>query len=156
MESHRPTFRRRVLALIIIVLGVPILFAAILLVYFWRFSPFNREWVVDALQKRYQCEVELKSFSVSFFPMVSISGEGLVLKRQATSGLPPVASVREFSAAGSWLGLLRQPMHFGRVRLDGLVIVIPLGQGELRRRSNNRLPPPRFSSWIRSSRTMPC
>jgi len=125
VEPHGPTIRRRVLALTIIVLGVPILFAAILLFYFWRFSPFNREWVVETLQKRYQCEVELKSFSVSFFPMVSISGQGLVLKRQASSGLPPLASIRKFSAAGNWLGLLRQPMHFGRVRLDGLVIVVP-------------------------------
>jgi hypothetical protein len=96
-----------------------------LLVYFWRFSPLNREWVVETLEKRYQCEVELKSFSASFFPAVNIAGEGLVLKRQERSGLPPLASIRKFSATGNWLSLLRHPRHFAQVRLEGLVIVVP-------------------------------
>ena len=96
-----------------------------MLVYFWRFSPLNREWVVETLEKRYQCEVELKSFSASFFPAVNIAGEGLVLKRQERSGLPPLASIRKFSATGNWLSLLRHPRHFAQVRLEGLVIVVP-------------------------------
>jgi hypothetical protein len=113
------------MALLIIVLGVPLLLSAIMLVYFWRFPPLNREWVVEALEKRYQCEVELKSFTASFFPAVNIAGEGLVLKRQERSGLPPMAIIRKFSARGSWLGLLRQPRHFGQVRLEDMVIVVP-------------------------------
>ena len=125
MRSQRLTTRGRVLTLIIIVLSVLFLLAAILLVYFWRFSALNREWVVEALEKRYQCEVELKSFSASFFPTVSIAGEGLVLERQERSGLPPLANIGKFSATGNWLSLLRQPRHFRRVRLEGMVITIP-------------------------------
>jgi len=113
------------MALLIIVLGAPLLLSAIMLVYFWRFPPLNREWVVEALEKRYQCKVELKSFAASFFPAVNIAGEGLVLKRQEPSGLPPLAIIRKFSARGSWLGLLRQPRHFRQVRLEGMVIVVP-------------------------------
>jgi hypothetical protein len=85
----------------------------------------NREWVVATLEKRYQCEVELKSFSASFYPAVSIAGEGLVLRRKERPGLPPLAFIRRFSARGDWLGLLRRPRHFRQVRLDGMVIVVP-------------------------------
>ena len=125
MQSQRPTTRRRVLTRIVIVLVVAFLLAAILPVYFWRFPPLNREWVVETLEKRYQCEVELKSFTASFFPAVSIAGEGLVLKRKEQSHLPPLAFVRKFSVKGDWFGLLRQPRHFRQVRLEGLVIVVP-------------------------------
>jgi hypothetical protein len=125
MQPEKPTTRHRVFKAVIIVLGVLFLLAVILVIYFWRFPPLNREWVVKTLEKRYQCEVELKSFSASFFPAGSIAGEGLVLKRKERSDLPPLASVRKFSVSVDWLGLLRQPRHFGQVRLEGLVIVIP-------------------------------
>jgi hypothetical protein len=125
VQSQRPTTRRRVLTWIIIVLGVALLLGAILPVCFWRSHPLNRAWVVETLERRYQCEVELKSFTVSFFPAVSIAGEGLVLKRKERSGLPPLAFIRKFSATGDWLGLLRQPRHFRQVRLEGMVIVVP-------------------------------
>jgi hypothetical protein len=125
MQSRRLTTRGKVLTFFIVVLGVPLLLAALLLIYFWRFPPLNREWVVAALEKRYLCEVELKSFTMSYFPFLSIAGEGLVLKRQEGSGLPPLASIRKFRLQGDWLGLLRHPRHFGQVRLEGLVIVVP-------------------------------
>jgi hypothetical protein len=121
---------------IIVALGVAFLLAAILLVYFWRFPALNREWVVETLEKRYQCAVELKSFTVSFFPAVSVAGEGLVLKRKGQSHLPPLAFIGRFSAVGGWLGLLRQPRHFRQVRLEGLVIVVPprLSQAQAKRK----------------------
>ena len=125
MQSQRSTTRGRVFTWIVIVLGVAFLLGAILVVYVWRFFPLNREWVVETLEKRYQCEVELKSFTASLFPAVSIAGEGLVLKRKERSDLPPVAFIRKFSVKGDWLGLLRQPRHFRQVRLEGMVIVVP-------------------------------
>jgi len=125
VQSQRSTTRRRVFTWVIIVLGVPFLLAAILVVYFWRFPPLNRGWVVETLEKHYQCEVELKSFTASFFPAVSIAGEGLVLNRKDRPDLPPLAFIRKFSVRGDWLGLLRQPRHFRQVRLEGLVIVVP-------------------------------
>jgi hypothetical protein len=125
VQSQRLTSRRRVLKQVIIVLAVPCLLAAIFLLYFWRISPLNRDWVVGMLEKHYQCEVELKGFNASFFPAVSIAGEGLVLKRKERPDLPPLASIRRFSATGNWLGLLRHPRHFRQVRLEGMVIVVP-------------------------------
>ena len=125
MQSHPSKTRRSVLTLITIILGVPLIVAAVLSVYFWRSSPFSREWVIQTLEKRYQCEVELKSFNISFFPEVSITGEGLVMNRRGPSGPTQVANIRKFLATGNWLSLLRQPRHFGRVRLEGMVITVP-------------------------------
>jgi len=130
VQSRRLTSRRNLLTLIIILLGMPFLLAAILIIYFWRSSPLNREWVVETLEKRYQCQVELKSFRASFFPVVTLSGEGLVLKHQERPGLPPLATIRKFSATGNWLGLLRHPRHFGKVRLESMVIVVPPRAGQ--------------------------
>ncbi|HEY6273631.1 MAG TPA: hypothetical protein VIX19_16750, partial [Terriglobales bacterium] len=89
------------------------------------FSPLNREWVVNALAKRYQSAVDLKSFNSSLFPSISIAGEGLILRRRDQSQLPPFVSVERFSVDASWLGLLLYPRRFGHVRLDGLVINVP-------------------------------
>jgi len=125
VQSPKLITRRRVLTLMIVVFGVPILLSALAAFYLWRYSPINREWVVRTLEKRYQCQVELKSFRASFYPAVSITGEGLVLRRREPPDLPPVATVQKFSATGLWPELLRQPRHFGRVRLDGLRVVVP-------------------------------
>ena len=125
MRAERPTIRHKVFIVVVIVLGVPILLAVILAIYLWRFPPLNRERVVEALEKHYGCDVELKSFSASYFPTVSVAGEGLVLKRRDQANLPPLASIRKFSVGGDWLSLLRQPRHLGQVRLEGLVMVIP-------------------------------
>jgi hypothetical protein len=120
---------------------VPFLLAALLLVYFRLFPPLNRGWVVEALKKRYRCEVELKSFTASFFPGVNIAGEGLVLKRKERPDLPPLACIRKFSIKGDWRGLLRQPRHFQQVQLEGLVIVVPprLTEAQARKELQARL-----------------
>ncbi len=141
MQPRRLTRRRRVFRSVIIVLGVPFLLAAILVVYFWRFPPLNREWVVETLEKHYQCDVELKSFSASFFPAASIAGEGLVLKRRDRANLPPLASIRKFSVSADWLGLLRQPRHFRQVRLEGLVMVIPPRQSQAQAKKERQVSP---------------
>jgi hypothetical protein len=125
MQSNESKTRRRLLTLIIVILGVPLVIAAVLGIYLWRTSPLSREWVIQTLEKRYQCQVELKSFDVSFFPIVSITGEGLVLNRLGPSGPTLLASIRKFSATALWIGLMREPRHFGRVRLEGFVLVIP-------------------------------
>ena len=141
MQPQRLKSRRRVFRSVIIVLGVPFLLAAILVIYFWRFPPLNREWVVETLEKHYQCDVELKSFSASFFPAASIAGEGLVLKRSDRANLPPLASIRKFSVSADWLGLLRQPRHFRQVRLEGLVMVIPPRQSQAQAKKERQVSP---------------
>jgi hypothetical protein len=141
MQPERPKTRHRVFKPVIIILGVPFLLAVLSVIYFWRFPPLNREWVVEALARRYQCDVEMKNFSASFFPAVSIAGEGLVLKRRDRTDLPPLAFIRKFSVSVDWLGVLRQPRHFRQVRLEGLVMVVPPRQNQAQPKKERQVPP---------------
>ena len=117
--------RHRILLGVIFVLGLLVAAAAVLSVYVSRKYPVSREWVIEAIEKRYQCEVELQDFRVFYFPIVRIQGQGLVLRRKGEADLPPLASIRKFSATANWTGLLVQPRRLGKVRLEGLAIVIP-------------------------------
>ena len=125
MPSQGHVSRRKRWVRLILIIALPCLLVTAIIVYFWRFLPVNRAWVVATLERRYQCDVELKSFDASFYPVISFRGEGLVLKHRDRPDLPPLASVKSFSATGNWLSLLRQPRHFHQVRLEGLVIVVP-------------------------------
>jgi hypothetical protein len=105
--------------------GLFLLLAAGAAAYLRWLSPIDRNWVVKALSSRYECDVELKDFNSSFFPTLTISGEGLVLRRRDRPDSPPMASVEKFSVTASWLGLLRHPRRFSEVRLDGFALNVP-------------------------------
>ena len=89
------------------------------------YSPLNRNWVTKTLEKRYEADVELKEFNASFYPNVSITGAGLVIRRKDHPDLPPFASIGRFSIGARWAGLLLHPLRFRDVRLEGLVLNIP-------------------------------
>jgi hypothetical protein len=116
---------RKLLLWVATFLGVLLLAAAVASYYFSRKSPVSRDWVVETIESRYQCEVELAGFHVSYFPLLRIEGEGLILRRKEQPGLPPLASIRKFSAHATWLGLVSEPRHFGEVRMEGLALSIP-------------------------------
>ena len=102
-----------------------LLLAAVGAAYLRWFSPVDETWAVKALADHYQCDVELKSFHASFFPMVRLSGQGLVLRRRDTPGLPPMASIDKFSVTAYWVDLLRHPRHLGDIRLQGFTLNVP-------------------------------
>ena len=105
--------------------GVLLLLAAAGAAYLRWFSPLDQAWVVEALAEHYKCDVQLKSFHSSLFPIVRVSGEGLVLRRRDTPNLPPLASIDKFSVTAYWLELLRSPRHFRDVRLEGFTLNVP-------------------------------
>jgi hypothetical protein len=108
-----------------IAVGALLLLAAAGAVYLRWFSPVDEAWVVKALADHYQCDVELKSFHASLYPMVRLSGEGLVLRRRDTPNLPPLASIGKFSVTAYWVELLRHPRHLSDVRLEGFTLNVP-------------------------------
>jgi hypothetical protein len=106
-------------------IGVLLLLAAAGAAYLHWFSPLDQAWVVKALEDHYKCDVQLKSFHSSLFPLIRVSGEGLVLRQLDTPNLPPLASIEKFSVTAYWLELLRHPRHFREVRLDGFILNVP-------------------------------
>jgi hypothetical protein len=125
MPGDGKTIRRRVLKWLLISLAGLIVLAGASAAYLHWFSPVDRAWVVRTLSKRYEADVELRSFSATLFPRVDIEGEGLVLRRKDQPGAPAMVSIDKFSVSALWLELLRRPRHVGIVRFEGLVLNIP-------------------------------
>jgi uncharacterized protein involved in outer membrane biogenesis len=132
--------------------GIGLLSLALLLTIFLAFlSPLSQRWVVKALGKQYDANVQLQSFHISLFPRITVSGKGLVLRHKGEPSAPPLASLRQFSMETSWIGLLRHPAHVHDVSLDGLIINIPPRRQKSnekveRKRRRHHLPPFYFQS----------
>jgi hypothetical protein len=101
-----------------------VLVAVVLIAVGQWLSAHARETFIRVLHDRYKIDVQLKSMSVSLFPTVSISGDGLEMNNQDNSDpkLPPLISIRHFSASSSPLGLLRSPAHISRATFEGMQI----------------------------------
>ena len=88
-------------------------------------NPYLHKKVVELLQEKFHAEVELKEFHVYLFPGARIEGSGLVLRHEGRTDIPPLISIREFSAQAGILGLPWKPWKVDQVTLKGLVIQIP-------------------------------
>ena len=124
--SH-PTRRRRwVWPVLLGLLAV----ATAAVAYAWFILPNQinvraRASVVAVLEKRFDATVELRRFEVRVLPAASIVGEGLVLRHQGRTDIPPIIAVERFAAATTWWDLVVKPVRVRRVTVDGLRIHIP-------------------------------
>ena len=116
--------RRRILIalLIVVVLGSAILFR-------WaaHATPTVRDAVVDALNARFESQVDLQSLDVSVYPDPGVSGRGLVLRHNGRTDVPPLIALDSFDATASLRGLLAKPIRLKDVTLEGLSVHIPPG-----------------------------
>ena len=80
---------------------------------------------MELLREKFHAEVELKEFHAYLFPGARIEGSGLVLRHEGRTDIPPLISIREFSAQAGILGLPWKPWKVDQVTLKGLVIQIP-------------------------------
>ncbi len=86
-------------------------------------SRMARDRAIKSLKDSFASDLELKSMSVSVFPHFHVFGEGLVLYYHGRRDLPPLITVRNFSADANLAALLS--MHIRQVRLSGLEIQVP-------------------------------
>jgi hypothetical protein len=87
-----------------------------------------RPATVELLEKRFNSRVELGSLRIAFTPGLSIRGEGLTLRHEGRTDIPPLISIRVFTLSAR-LGELWQ-RRVDRVHLEGLEIMIPPRRGE--------------------------
>lgn len=89
-------------------------------------SRHARDWVDDWLTQKYNSDVDLESFHITFlYPMVQVHGDNLSLYFLGRGDLPPLISVDHFLARASFWGLLRNPRRIQYAELKGLQINIP-------------------------------
>jgi hypothetical protein len=92
-----------------------------------RISPRVQERLLEALNERFNSQVEVTSLRVAVFPRPAVTGEGLSLRHRNRTDVPPLIKIRRFSAAAGLLGLLGAPIRLRHIELDGLEIHVPAG-----------------------------
>jgi hypothetical protein len=79
--------------------------------------------VRSGLTAQFGGQVDVRSLHVTLFPRTRVEGEDLVL--HGLTNLPPLISIKKFSADATITGLLRRPPHASLVRIEGLRIAVP-------------------------------
>lgn len=86
-------------------------------------SHMARERAMSSLRRSFASDLDLKHLSISVFPSVRVSGDGLTFRYHGRTDLPPLITVRRFTADGNLLSVLAG--HIRRVRLEGLEVQVP-------------------------------
>jgi len=87
-----------------------------------------RPATIELLERRFDSQVELARLTVAFTPTLSIRGEGLTLRHEGRTDIPPVITIRSFTISSSLKELWSR--HIDRVHLEGLEIMIPPRRGK--------------------------
>jgi hypothetical protein len=112
-------WRVTALALVVVITGLVIALASVV--------PFSSETarrkVIEVLSARLDAEVELAELRVRVLPQFRAEGVGLTIRHRGRRDVPPLISIKRFSAEGNIFGLLQRRVT--RVTVDELDIEIP-------------------------------
>ena len=143
--ARRLQFSWRAAALVVAVVTGGLLIALASVVPFS--SETARRKVIEALSARLDAEVELAELRFRVLPQFHAEGIGLAIRHRGRRDVPPLISIKRFSAEGNVFGLLRR--HITRVTVDELDIEIPPD------RNRDRTPGEEPAGFIRSRRRQP-
>jgi len=90
-----------------------------------RIAPLMRQRVVDSLSNRFNSQVQLQKFHLTFRQGLGVEGEKLSLRSNLYPDLPPQIGIGKFSFHAGLFDLFRSPMRIGSVKLQGLTINLP-------------------------------
>jgi hypothetical protein len=110
----------------LLVLCLLIIAGAIALYFFVKgFNPRARQRVIQALQERFDADVDLASLNISLYPEPKAVGEGLSIRHKGWSDAHPLIYIRRFTAETDFSTLIDRRNHVNLVRLEGLEIHLP-------------------------------
>ena len=89
-----------------------------------------KDRVIALLSDQLESEVTIERLEGRVFPRVSVSGGGVVIRQKGRTDVPPLISIKEFEIHGSLRDLMRRPRRVAEVRLRGLEVKIPPGDGD--------------------------
>lgn len=103
------------------------LIGATIATYFYARSlgPQARDRVIQALQERFDADIDLKSYHLSFFPRPLLDAEGISIRHKNWTDPYPEIYIRRFSASSDFSTLVGRANKVDAVRLEGLVIHLP-------------------------------
>jgi hypothetical protein len=83
--------------------------------------------IVAYLSDQLESEVTIDSLEGSFFPRISLTGGGLVVRDRRRTDVPPLLTIKHFEIRASLRAVMKRPRHVSEVRLQGLEVHIPPG-----------------------------
>jgi hypothetical protein len=87
--------------------------------------PWLHARALQMLRSRFQGQVEIGDFHITFLPLPRVTGSQIVIRHHGRSDVPPLVEISEFSATASLAGLFERPVHIHSVHLKGLTINFP-------------------------------
>jgi hypothetical protein len=98
-----------------------------------------RERIISGLEENFASTLEVKSLNVVIFPRVVIVGEGIVFHLKDRPGMPPLFTIRKFTARANPLGLLAR--HVSTLQVEGLDIHVPPREDKSKQPPSGKKPP---------------
>src|SRR6186997_743946 len=118
-RSLKQPWRTAALAVAVVFVGLIIALASVV--------PFSSETarrkVIEVLSTRLDAEVELTELRFRVLPQFHAEGVGLTIRHRGRRDVPPLISIKRFTAEGSVFSLLRR--HITKITVDELEIEIP-------------------------------
>jgi uncharacterized protein involved in outer membrane biogenesis len=121
--------RRRRIVLALAIAGVVALVISSGLLSIFLSSDAIKEKVIALLSDELESEVTISSLEGRLFPRVSVRGAGVVIRHKGRTDVPPLITIERFEISGSHGALMQEPRHVAEVRLQGLRVNIPPGDG---------------------------
>jgi len=123
LRSHR------VLTIVLAVLaGIG---SGLLLVLFWlnfRMGSTVKAHVEKVVADRFDSDVKLDKLDIQLLPSPHIEGYGLTVRHKHRTDVPPLITIRRFTADADFATMIGAANHLVRnVRLEGLIIQVPPG-----------------------------
>jgi hypothetical protein len=86
-----------------------------------------RPATIALLERQLDSTVELRAMTVTFTPALSVRGDGLVVRHQGRTDIPPLITLRRFTIAGGLRALWNRRIQ--RIHVEGLELMIPPRRG---------------------------
>ncbi len=102
-----------------------IVFAAALYAFTPAIKSTIRKRTEAYLRARFQSDIEFSHFDVFLFPHIRVTIDGLTLRLQGRTDVPPLIQIQHVKFTASISGMLRKRFTIRRVELDGLQIHMP-------------------------------
>src|SRR5579875_1380315 len=121
---------RRVLGyglLIVVLVGI----MGLTITYFYgkrkvaNLGPMARQRIIQALQERFDADVDLGRVDISLYPRPKVTGNDLVVRHKGWPDAHPLIRIHRFTAETDYDTLIARRNHVDMVRLEGLEIHIP-------------------------------
>ena len=112
-----------------VIAGVLVILALATYVASERLGPAFRVRVIEEIKQRYQSDVELKSLELHLLPRVHATGEGLTLRLNGRTDIPPLVTVGKFTIDTGLRDVWSGPRRVRKLRLEGLRITVQRGEG---------------------------